>query len=188
MTIWRRVKQDFLAALAGVQEATVAVADRVHHRVQEVKTSIDAGLLEKQIETDQAFLGEKVYQRDHSDLAALYREPELRELFDKIIEEQRKLAVMETIVLPHESFMEFERIFLQSDFLIHHLVIPEKFHGVGKRMKELVLPPQMRLILIRKKNHLEMVQGSTIIEAHDEITFLSSKVNLQRYLDFWKNS
>lgn len=188
MGIWRRMKQDFLVALAGFQEATVAVADRVHRRVQEVKTSIDAGLLEKEIAADYALLGNKVYLKGHADLAALYKEPEFRRLFDKIQEEQKKLATIETIVLPHESLMEFERVVLQSEFLIHQLVISESFHGVGKKIKELFLPPQMRVIFIRKKNRLEMAHGNIVIEAQDEITFFCPEVNLQRDIDYWKES
>jgi hypothetical protein len=187
MGIWQRVKVDFLTAFAGLQEATVAVADQVHRRVQEVKTSIEAGMLENQIEMDHALLGEKIY-RKNTDLALLYKEPELRELFDKIQDQQKKLATIETIVLPHESLMEFERMFLQSDFLIHHVVVSDSFKGIGKKIRELALPPPMRILFVRKKNHLEIAQGHTRIEAHDEITFLCLKRNLQSHLDYWKNS
>jgi hypothetical protein len=159
----------------------------VNRHVQEVKTSIEAGMLENQIEQDQALLGEKIYRKS-ADLALLYKEPELRDLFDKIQGEQKKLATIETIVLPHESLMEFERMFLQSDFLIHHAVILESFNGIGRKIRDLALPTQMRIIFIRKKGHLEIAQGHTKIELHDEITFLCLKVNLQNYLDYWKNS
>lgn len=187
MGIWRRMKQDFLVALAGFQETTVAVADRVHRRVQEVKNAIDAGFLEKEIAADYALLGNKVYLKGHADLALLYKEPEFSRLFEKIQEQQKKLATIETIVLPHESLMEFERIFLQSEFLVHHLVISESFHGVGKKIKELFLPPQMRVIFIRRKNHLQMAHGNILIEAHDEVIFFCPKVNLQRYIGYWKD-
>ncbi len=212
MGIWRRMKRNFIVAFAGLQEATVAVADRVHRRVQEVKTSVDAGLLEKQIEMDHALLGEKVYRKGQSDLGLLYKDPELYQLFDRIQQQQKKLTAMENITLPDESLIEFERIFLQSDFLIHQVVVLEKFSGVGKQIRELTLPPEMRVIFVRKRNRfkigpsaknydlkgsgcrwnvnhgvpLEMANGNTPIEAYDEVTFLCSRENLRRSIDYWE--
>lgn len=187
MAIWRRMKRDFLVVFSGLQEATVAVADRVHRRVQQVKTSIDAGFLEKQIEMDQALLGEKVYRKGHSDLQLLSKDPELCQLFAKIQEQQKKLIKIETVNFLDESYMEFERIFLESDFLINHAVISENFGGVGKKIQDLPLPAPMRIIFVRKRNRLELAQGATRIDLYDEIIFLASRENLQRSLEYWNS-
>ena len=160
------MKRDFIVAFAGLQEATVAVADRVHRRVQEVKTSVDASLLEKQIEIDHALLGEKVYRKGQSDLGLLSKDPELYQLFDRIQQQQKKLTEMENITLPDESLIEFERIFLQSDFLIHHVVVLEKFSGVGKQIRELTLPPEMRVIFVRKRNRFKIGPSAKNYQGH----------------------
>lgn len=181
------MKRDFLVAFSGLQEATVAVADRVHRRAQQVKSSIDAGLLEREIEMDQALLGEKVYRKGHSDLRLLSKDPELYQLFTRIQEQQKRLIKIEAVNLPHESSMEFERIFLESDFLIDHAVISEEFKGLGKKVQDLLLPVPIRIIFVKKKNRLELAQGTTRIELYDEVIFLTSKGNLQRSLEYWNN-
>jgi hypothetical protein len=181
------MKRDFVVAFSGLQEATVAVADRVHRRVQQVKSSIDAGLLEKQIEMDQALLGEKVYRKGHADLRLLSKEPELYPLFAGIQEQQKKLAKIEAINLPDESYLEFERIILESDFLIEHAVISEEFKGAGKKIQDLLLPAPIRIIFVRKKSRLELAQGTTRIELYDEVIFVTSKGNLQQSLEYWNS-
>lgn len=187
MAIWQRMKRDFLVAFSGLQEATVAVADRVHRRVQQVKSSIDAGLLEKEIEMDQALLGEKVYRKGHSDLRLLSKDPELHQLFTRILEQQKKLVKIEAADLPEESYMEFEQTVLESDFLIDHAVITQEFKDLGKKIQDLLLPPPIRIIFVKKKNRLELAQGTTRIEIYDEVIFLTSKGNIQRSLEYWNN-
>src|SRR5581483_1524379 len=185
MGIWRRMKREFLVIFSGLQEATVAVADRVHRRVQQVKSSIDAGLLEKQIEVDQALLGEKIYRKGHSDLRLLYKDPELHQLYTKVQEQQKKLVKIEAVNFPYESYLEFEQILLESDFLINRAVISEDFGGLGKKIQDLLLPASMRIILVRKRNQVELAKGTTRIELYDEVIFLTSKGNLQQSLEYW---
>ncbi|MFQ5779927.1 MAG: TrkA C-terminal domain-containing protein [Nitrospiria bacterium] len=187
--IWQRVRRDLTIAFAGLQEATVSIADHVNRRVHKVKVTLDANELEKRIKNDQALLGKKICaEPDDLSLNALYKDPEIRNLVAEIEKTDQALEAIEGIVSPHEALLDFERLLIRSNFVIQHVVVQEGFLGVGKTIRELNLPPQMLIFFIKKKGEPAIAYGKTVIEARDEVTFLCPKKKVQEYISYWRKT
>lgn len=182
------LRKDLKLILAGLQEATVSVADHVNSHVKKVKTTMDACDLEKQIKNNQARLAKKVYAQPDSSLDTLYKENEVRDLVAEIERMHKELEAIEGNVSPLEALQDFERLLIRSKFAVQHVIVPEDFHGTGKTIRQLAFPPQMLIFFIKKKGETEIAQGETVIDARDEITFLCDKDKVNKYMSFWKKT
>jgi len=187
--IWQRVKRDLALVFAGLQEATVSVADHVNRRVHQVKGSLDANELEKRIKNDQAFLGKKICAESaDSSLDALYEDPDIKNLVAEIQKTDQALEAIEGVVSPHEALLDFERLLIRSNFVIQHVVVQEGFFGIGKTIQELNLPPEMLIFFIKKRREPAIAYGKTNLETRDEVTFLCPKKRIQEYIAYWKKT
>ena len=74
---------------------------------------------------------------------------------------------------------------MRSDFVIQHVRIVEGFSGIGKTIRELDLPINMLIFFIKKNSRIEIAGGGILLEAKDEVTFLCSKENRHKYIEFW---
>jgi len=190
MGTWRRIKRDLALAAAGFQEATIAIAERVHHRVQHVKNSMLMSDLEHQIRDHQAVLGEKSYRKFESgltDLDLLSKEPDLAGLSHEIDLLQNELALIEEQATEEEPLRLFEQVLADSGLVLQHAVIPNEFPWIGKAIAEWSLPAEMRIVYIRKKNGVEIANGRTVVEAHDQITYIGPRRKIHIYKLFWFN-
>jgi len=183
-----RIRKDIRLVLAGLQEATVTVADHVSSHVKTVKTTMDARDLEEQIKKERAILGRKVYAHSDTSLETLYKENEVRDRVTEIEKMHRKLEAIEGNVPPLEALQDFERLLIRSKFAIQHIIVPEEFHGTGKTIRELAFPSKMLIFFIKKKGEIEIAQGDTVIDARDEITFLCDKEKINKYRMLWKKT
>lgn len=187
MNTWQRFSRDFKLAIVGLQEALIAIADHVHQYVQKVKMNLEAGELGKEIKNKHIALGEQIYARTDLQLDQLSQEPDMLDLMNKIETTQRKLEAIEGVVSPYEALHDFERLLIRSDFVIQHVIVVDGFHGIGKSIKELAFPSQMLIFFIKKRNQqIEIAFGKVVIDSRDEITFLCSKENIQKYMALWK--
>lgn len=188
MGTWRRIKRDIALAATGFQEATIAIAERVHHRVQHVKTAMEMTDLERRIKNYQAILGEKTYQKFEagmSDLERLSQEPDLAELGREINTLQNQLALIEEQATEEEPLRFFEHVLTDSGLGLQHAVIPNEFPWIGKAIQEWNLPAEIRIIYVRKKNGVEIVNGRTVVEPHDQITYIGLRRKMHVYKLFW---
>ena len=188
MGLFRRVKNDFVLAFTGLQEATLAVAERVNKRVQEVKASLEAAETENQIKMDQSALGEKIYHRGDADLRNLQKESDFNALFNKIQEGQKKLKALEDQDSLKDLFVDFERLMVQSDWVIQSVMVPKDFSGIGRALKEVAIPSDMRIILVKKKNQLLIAHDDLMIGGRDQITFICPRSNMSEIMAFWNKS
>lgn len=190
MGTWKRIRRDLLLAAAGFQEATVAIAERVHHRVQHVKNSMLMSHLEHRIRDHQALLGEKTYRKFEAgltDLDLLSQEPDLSELGREIDLLQNQLALIEEQSTEEEPLRLFDHVLADSGLVLQHAVIPNEFPWIGKAIQEWKLPAEMRIVYIRKKNGVEVANGKTVVEAHDQITYIGPRRKIHIYKLFWFN-
>ncbi len=184
----QRLRKDLTLVLAGLQEATVSIADHVNSHVKKVKTTIDARDLEKKIKNDEAILGKKVYAHPDSSLDALYKENDVKNPVSEIERMHKELEAIEGSISPLEALQDFERLLIRSQFVIQHVIVPEEFHGTGKTIRQLAFPAQMLIFFINKKGETEIAQGETVVDARDEITFLCDRENVIKYRSFWKKT
>ena len=191
MGTWRRIRRDLVLAATGIQEATVAIAERVHHRVQQVKVSMEMSDLERRIKDHQARLGEKTYRKfeaGRSDLDLLSQEADLAGLSREIEELQNQLALVEEQATEEEPVRVFEHALAESDLLLQHIIIPEQFPWIGKPIQEWNLPPEMRILYVRRGKGIEIAYGRTTVEPHDQVTYIGPKRKMHLHKWFWIQS
>ncbi len=179
-------RRNSILAFIGFQEALIAIADHANQHVQKVKINLQAEALENQIRKDQVKLGEAIYQRQELDFEDLFKSKGVEELVLNIEMSKKQLDALEGIISPYEALHDFERLLIRSDFIIQHVIILDGFHGIGKTIQELNLPTQMLIFFIKKSDQIEIADGKVIIETKDEITFLCSKENTNKYIELWK--
>lgn len=190
MGTWRRIRRDLMLAATGVQEATIAIAERVHHRVQHVRISMEMSDLERRIKDHQAILGEKTYRRFEAgmtDLDLLSQEPDLADLGREIDILQNQLTLIEEQSAEEEPFRLFEHVLAESNLILQHVTIPDRFPWIGKAIQEWSLPAEMRIIYVRKRNGVEVAHGRTVVEPHDQITYIGQRRKIHIYKLFWLN-
>ena len=188
MGTWRRIRRDLILAATGLQEATVAIAERVHHRVQQVKVSLEMSELERRIKGQQALLGEKTYRKfeaGQSDLDLLSQEPDLAAVGREIDALQNQLALVEEQSTEEEPIRVFEHALAASDLLLQHIIIPDQFPWIGKPIQEWNLPTEMRILYIRKGKGIEIAHGKTVVAPHDQITYIGPKRKTHLHKWFW---
>jgi hypothetical protein len=188
MGVIRRLKKNLVLAFTGVQETTLAIADRVNRRVQEVKNSMEAADLEKKIEMDRALLGMEIHKQTDLTLNFLSKDPELKLLSEKIREGERKLAALENQPLFKDALTDFEQTLLHENFLMWDITISKEFPEIGKRIKDLSIPIDMKIVFIQKKGRADLVHGETRVESGDRIIFLCPRENSLNYLSYWTHS
>jgi len=184
--VFAELRNNTVSALVGLQEAVVFIADHVSQHVQKVKLGLAASELEKEIRSAQVYLGKKVYDRRNEPLESFKENPRVEQQILKIKALRKQLEANNAIVSPFEALHDFERLLIRSDFVIQQVWIPEGYHGIGKTISHLALPPQMLIFFIRKKSGLALAFGRVIIEAQDEVTFLCAKEDIADYISFWK--
>lgn len=190
MTTWRRIRRDLALAATGFQEATIAIAERVHHRVQHVKISLEMSDLERRIRDYQAILGEKTYRKFETgmtDLDLLSQEPDLADLGREINALQNRLTLIEEQSTEEEPLRLFEHVLEDSGLVLQHAVVPSQFPWIGKAIEEWNLPAEMRIVYVRKKNGVEVANGKTVVEPHDQITYIGPRRKTHIYKLFWFN-
>jgi hypothetical protein len=188
MGTWRRIRRDLALAVTGFQEATIAIAERVHHRVQHAKVSMQISELEGRIKDHQASLGEKTYRKFEAgltDLERLSQEPDLANLSREINLLQNQLALIEEQSVEEEPLRLFEHVLAESGLVLQHAIIPNEFPWIGKPIQEWNLPAEMRIIYVRKKSAVEIATGRTIVEPHDQITYIGPRRKIHIYKLFW---
>ncbi|MBI3803424.1 MAG: TrkA C-terminal domain-containing protein [Nitrospirae bacterium] len=188
MGSWRRIKRDLALAAMGVQEATVAIAERVHQRVETVKTSLAMADLEQQIRQSQATLGEKIYRKLEAgvtDLDLLSKETELALLGKEIEALQAELTILEAHTAVDEPVHLFEQLLAQSDLVFQQVTVSEQFPWIGKPLREWALPEDMRILFVQKNSQVEIAYGGTIIGMHDQVAFIGPKSKTYLYKHFW---
>lgn len=190
MGSWRRIKRDLTLATTGIQEATVAIAERVHHRVEAVKTSLAMAELEQRIRQNQTLLGEKIYRRFEAgvaDLDLLSKESELALLGREIEALQAQLSLLGEQAIVDEPVQLFEQLLHQSDLIFQKVTLSDQFPWIGKPIREWALPPEMRILFVQKNNRIEIAHGGTTIDAHDQIAFIGPKSKIYFYKEFWRD-
>lgn len=190
MGTWKRIRRDLALAATGVQEATIAIAERVHHRVHHAKISIELSDLERRIRDQQAILGEKTYRKLEAgltDLELLSQEPDLAGLRREIDALQNELALIEEQSTEEEPLRVFEHVLAESGLVLQHAVIPHEFPWIGKAIREWNLPAEMRVVYVRKKTGVEVANGRTVVEPHDQITYIGPRRKIHSYKLFWFN-
>lgn len=190
MGTWRRIRRDLALAATGFQEATVAIAERVHHRVQHVKISLELSDLERRIRECQSILGEKTYRKFEAgmtDLDLLSQEPDLADLGREINALQNQLTLIEEQSTEEEPLRLFEHVLEASGLVLQHAVIPNGFPWIGKAIQDWNLPEEMRILYVRKKNGVEVANGRTVVEPHDQITYIGPRRKIHIYKLFWFN-
>lgn len=187
MGVWRRIKRDMIVAMASLQETALAIAERVNDRVEEVKRSIAANDLEREIQTDLAILGEKVFRKSDLTLSQVTKEADLLALLAQIDTRQKELAALESS-LKEAPFDYLEQTLSHAHLMIQNVIITAEFPGAGKQIRSLALPPQLKILLVRKKGRIHLAQGQTVIDLQDEVIFIGEKANLNSYKTFWHYS
>lgn len=190
MGTWRRIRRDLALAATGFQEATVAIAERVHHRVQHVKISLELSDLERRIRECQSILGEKTYRKFEAgmtDLDLLSQEPDLADIGREINAFQNQLTLIEEQSTEEEPLRLFEHVLEASGLVLQHAVIPNGFPWIGKAIQDWNLPEEMRILYVRKKNGVEVANGRTVVEPHDQITYIGPRRKIHIYKLFWFN-
>lgn len=191
MGTWKRIRRDLILAATGIQEATVAIAERVHHRVQQVKISMEMTDLERQIRNRQAALGEKTYRKSEAgrlDLDSLSLEPELSELSREIDALQNQLTYVEERSTEEEPIQLFEHALDEAGLLLQHIIIPDQFPWIGRPLQEWNLPAEMRILYVRRDKGIEVANGRTVVEPHDQVTYIGPKRKTHLYKWFWLHS
>lgn len=180
-----RLNKNLILAFTGIQETVLAIADRVNRRVQEAKNSIEAAELEKRSRSDEALLGMEVHRQPDLTLHFLSKDPELKSLYERIREDQRKLSALENQPPSQEALNDFERTLLYENFLIRDFIISEGFHGIGKRIRDIAPPLEMRIVLIQKKGRMIPAHGAVVLEPGDRVVFICPRENSMEYLSHW---
>ncbi|TAK07207.1 MAG: hypothetical protein EPO39_07035 [Candidatus Manganitrophaceae bacterium] len=191
MGTWRRIRRDLVLAATGFQEATIAIAERVHHRVQQVKISMEMSDLERQIKNRQALLGEKTYRKfeaGRSDMDLLSQEPVISDLSREIDALQNQLTLVEERSTEEEPIRVFEHALEESGLLLQHIVIPHQFPWVGKPIQEWNLPTEMRILYVRREKGIEIAHGRTVVEPHDQVTYIGPRRKTHLHKWFWLHS
>ncbi|GEM_PF-2462933 len=191
MGTWRRIRRDLMLAATGIQEATIAIAERVHHRVQQIKISLEMTELERRIRNQHATLGEKIYRKweiGQTDLDLLSQEPDLAYLDREINSLQNQLTLVEERSTEEEPVRVFEHTLEESGLLLQHIVIPEQFPWIGKPIQEWTLPSEMRILYIRRAKGVEIAHGRTVVEPHDQVTYIGPKRKTHLHKWFWLHS
>ncbi|MFY9268225.1 MAG: TrkA C-terminal domain-containing protein [Candidatus Manganitrophaceae bacterium] len=188
MGAWKRIRRDITLATTGIQETTLAIAEQVYRRIESAKISLEMSQIEQQIKDREATFGEKVYGKfggSDIDLDRLSKDPVLASLSQEIEGLRNQLAIIEAEATEEEPLPLIEQSLAQAGLIFQHVTIPDQFPWIGKELREWRLPTEMRILSVRKKNGFEIANGKTVVEAHDQITFIGPKRKSQTYRYFW---
>lgn len=197
--ILNRFRHDIVLVMAGFQETMVSIADHVNQSVQKIKIDLATAELENEIKKSQVHLGKLIYERERRQSssktstetssealkAELAHLPEIKALREKAEAGQKSLDSIVGTVSPHDALQDFERLLIRSNFVIQHVLITDGFKGIGKMIRDLELPDRMLIFFIKKNKGIEIAEGGIIVEVKDEVTFLCSKENCHKYIEFW---
>ncbi len=174
--------------LYGLKEATIDLAERVGRRVHYFKIYLAVDTLEANIQQNQAFLGEKAHGSNVPDLNSLVSDPECMEICKKIEDDQKKLHFLEDQLVDDNPITCFEQDLRQANSLVASTVVSNRFFGIGKKLKELSLPSQIRVVFVTRNSQVKIADEDTLVQAHDRITYVCHIEKANFYRKYWIDS
>ncbi len=188
VTAFQKIKRDFVVVLYGLREATIDFAERVSRCVQHFKTYLAIDTLEANIKQNQALLGETAYRRNTSALDPLVGDPECMEICKRIKADQKQLHFLEDQQEKGDPMTRFWQDLRQSNSVVARVVVSDQFFGIGKKIKELSLPAEIRVIFVAKNRQVQIADEDLLIEAYDRITYVCCIEKENFYNKYWMNS
>ncbi|RMF60686.1 MAG: hypothetical protein D6748_03540 [Calditrichaeota bacterium] len=171
-------------------EVTKEVVNQLEEKTSDItaiaRLKLDIALLSKNLKKEYAMLGQMLYQSLEAG-KSIIEDSTLQGQFNRLTsleqEYQSKLAELEKYEKQHSHDYTGKKFLEELDAaqaLIEEVQISEKSNVVGKRLKEIVLPRQALISVLKRGDELLIPDGNTKLLAGDKVVIIGKRNDVEK--------